>query len=86
MRNPRQALAERAIVRSLLQCGSYPCPEDALKTATELAIGRPLTQGDFDESMRYLEYERRIIGTDGETARVWKLTEGGRLWAAENRV
>jgi len=86
IRSPKQAFNERAILRALLQCGSYPCPEIALKAHVELFVGGIITQGEFDESLRYLDTEGRIINGDGETCRVWKITEAGRMWARENRV
>jgi hypothetical protein len=86
MRTPRQAFNERAIIRALLQCGAYPCPETALKYHVELFVGDMLTQSEFDESLRYLDSERRIINGEGETCRVWSITEAGRMWAKEHRV
>lgn len=75
------------LVRALSQCGSYPCPESALKAQVEMIVtAPPLTQSEFDQVLNALDTERHAIATDGATERVWKLTDAGRLWAAEYRA
>lgn len=86
MRTHRQDFIDRALIRSLRDCGNYPCPERALKAQVDLFVGSVVTQSEFDDSVRHLSTERLIIDGEGTSDRLWKLTESGRMWAKENRV
>jgi len=76
----------RAILRALIQCGGYLCPESALKDQVSLNVVPLPSQSDFDEALRTVDAERLVINGQGPIERTWKITEAGKVWAKENRV
>lgn len=85
-RSQRQHLIDRAIIRGLLQCGPYACPEMALHETIVLTVTPAPMKSELENSLRHHEAERRIIGVPAETGRKWKITDEGQLWAAEHQI
>lgn len=85
MRTERQAYLDKQIIRVLAASGSNPLPETALRDHLDLRIAPPPRAQEIDQSLAYLESGRRIIATEGESCLLWRLTETGRSWWAENQ-
>jgi hypothetical protein len=85
-RNHRQHLIDRAVIRALLQCGAYACPDAALYETVVLVVTPCPLRSEFEGALRHLETERRVVGIRGETGAKWKITEEGQLWAAEQSI
>lgn len=85
MRTERQAYLDTLILRSLASVGSYPMPEGALRDHLALRVVPPARAAEVDDSLRYLESQRRIGAIEGETGLLWRLTDTGRSWWTEHR-
>jgi hypothetical protein len=86
IRTERQHQIDRAIVRTLLQCGDLLVLDAVIFDAARMGVAPPPTQAELDESMEWLDAQRRIFGLQTEIGPKHKLTEAGRAWAAENRI
>lgn len=87
MRNERQHLIDRAVVKTLREAAARLVPEAALVAAVEIKTDylQP-TQAEVVDAIRHAEREGRALGVSGETGRKWKITEAGEAWALEVRL
>lgn len=84
MRDARQHRIDRAILRTLSNCGNYLLPDSILRDEISLLVVPSPTTGELDNSIGYLDTGRLITGVLAETGKKWKLSDGGRAWLAEN--
>jgi hypothetical protein len=84
MRTSRQAYLDKCILRAVEACGSFPLPESALRDQLSVRLAPPARTQEIDDSLRYLESERRITAIEGETCLAWILTTAGKGWLAAN--
>lgn len=84
MRTERQAYIDHQVLRVLAACGSNPLPETALRDHLELRVSPPVRTHEIDQSINYLDSQRRIVSTEGETGPLWRLTDSGKSWWAEH--
>ncbi len=82
----RQLLIVRAVIRTLLGCGSYLLPEDGLRDNVDITVTPAPTKSEVDEAIRHLSGLDLIIDGETITGRGWKLTSNGKVWSKENRV
>jgi hypothetical protein len=84
MRTASQHRIDRAVAHALYNCGDYLLPHAALIRQIGLIVVTPrATLAEIEESIRYMESERRILGVSDEVAVQWKLTAMGRAWWLE---
>lgn len=82
MRSERQAYIDKCILRAVEACGSFPLPESALRDQLSVRLAPPARTAEIDDSIAYLESERRITAIEGETCLAWTLTPAGKGWLA----
>lgn len=86
MRNERQHELDRAVIAVLARMGNLLLEEKLLLDGVARAVAPRALLSEGEESLRYQESQRRILGVRTETGVAWKLTDEGRAWAAEHRV
>jgi len=85
MRSRRQYRIDVACAQELVDCGThYLLPDDALRQGIALRITPRPTTSEVDESIKFMDGERRILGIQADTGPRWKVTDVGRAWLAEN--
>jgi hypothetical protein len=85
MRTSRQHRIDRAIARTLHNCGEFVLPQETLIDEVGLLIAAPrVTRSEVEESILHMESKQRILGVVGESATQWKLTAIGQAWWMEN--
>ncbi len=85
-RTVSQHAVDRAIIRALLDCGNYLCPEETLRDHVAVQLPHEPSRSEFDDSLKTLEKNLLVIDGEHATGRSWKITDAGRAWAKENRV
>lgn len=80
----QDALIKKAILKALKDCGSYPCPESALRSQVEYTAPR-MTSVEFESALKDLDAERLVAGVAGRLGgdRKWAITDAGKLALAE---
>ncbi len=74
------AVIRRAILEVLSDCGHYLLASDMLLLHVRGAAGMPLTTGDLEEQLRWLQSNQMIVGVTPELGGVarWRITDIGR--------
>ena len=85
MRTSRQYEIDRALLRALVQTGSYLAQRPALFAVARLhVVGAPATETELIESFANHDTAGRLTSVQGETGAKYRLNDTGRAWAAEN--
>lgn len=84
MRTSRQHTLDRAVIRILLQVANFSLPEVELLDGIARATTPRALLSEAEETVRWQESHRRILGLRTETGVKWKITDEGRAYAAEH--
>jgi hypothetical protein len=75
----------RAALKSLDDCGSYPCLASALRTSIEIkADYLTPTVAELDEVLRTIQSDQLATALPSERGHKFTLTDAGRHWLAQN--
>jgi len=81
----RKFILRRAALRSLDDCGSFPCPESALRDSIGIKADHLApTVAEVDAVLRGIQNDNLATALPTERGNKWALTDGGRLWLAQN--
>lgn len=80
----QDALIKKSILKALKDCGSYPCPEGALRSQVEFTASR-MTRVEFDSALKDLDAAGFVAGVAPKigTDRKWVITDAGKLALAD---
>ncbi len=75
----------RAALKSLDDCGGYPCPETALRESVAIKADHLApTVAELDAVLAALQADRLATALPSERGNKWSLTDAGRHWLAQN--
>jgi hypothetical protein len=87
-RNERQHHIDRAVIRSVRDCGEGRLiAAPALRASVEIKVDfLAPSLAEIDDSIRHAERAGRLLGVPSETGTKYQLTDAGRGWALASRL